>query len=38
MWLLSFNSYIYNFLFYLAIYRLEGSKKSGLKVKQIDPL
>ena len=38
MWLLGFNGYICDFLFHLAIYRPEGSKKSGLKAKQIDPL
>ena len=38
MWLLSFNSYVCDFLFHLTIYRPERSKKSGLKAKQIDPL
>ena len=38
MWLLGFNGYVCNFLFHLAIYGPKGSKKSGLKAKQINPL
>ena len=38
MWLFGFNGYVCDFLFHSAIYGLEGSKKSGLKAKQIDPL
>ena len=38
MWLLGFNGYVCDFLFHSAIYGPKGSKKSGLKAKQIDPL